>query len=169
MERKAFKKRMQQLRTYREQNPGKSYLDFKAYQDGGQVDGFNTWKKELPNNLQDETSYNLKRAYELGYKPEWNEEDKSYHLPTRDSSTGEILKKPWHNTFLIGLNEDAKLGYYPQRKNNKTYTTTWEGNEKGIPRFEYGGQILDNYDQYLSTVTQMHKYNHRIKNKKHTI
>ena len=92
MDRQAFRNRMQQLKQYREQNPGKTYLD---------------WKNSLPSNLQDESNYNLRRAYELGYEPEWNEDDKSYHLPTRDSETGEILKKPWHPTFLIGLQEDA--------------------------------------------------------------
>ena len=30
MDRKAFKQRMQELKSYREQNPGKGYLDWKA-------------------------------------------------------------------------------------------------------------------------------------------
>lgn len=63
MDRQAFRNRMQQLKQYREQNPGKTYLD---------------WKNSLPSNLQDESNYNLRRAYELGYEPEWNEDDKSY-------------------------------------------------------------------------------------------
>lgn len=100
---------MQALKSYREQNPGKGYLD---------------WKASLPDNLQDESSYNLHRAYELGYEPEWNEDDKSYHLPTRDQETGEILKKPWHPTHLMGLLEDARLGYYPNTVDGVTYTTT---------------------------------------------
>lgn len=104
MDREAFKQRMQSLKSYREQNPGKGYLD---------------WKASLPDNLQDESSYNLQRAYELGYEPEYVEEDRSYHLPTRDQETGEILKKPWHPTFLIGLQEDAKYGNIKEeRKNN---------------------------------------------------
>lgn len=117
---------MQQLKQYREQNPGKTYLD---------------WKNSLPNNLQDDSDYNLHRAYELEYTPEWNETDKSYHLPTRDSESGEILKKPWHPTFLIGLLEDAKLGYYPQTINGTTYTTTWEGNENPIYKYANGGEL----------------------------
>lgn len=126
MDRQAFRNRMQQLKQYREQNPGKTYLD---------------WKNSLPNNLQDDSDYNLHRAYELGYTPEWNETDKSYHLPTRDSETGEILKKPWHPTFIIGLQEDAKLGYYPQTINGTTYTTTWEGNENPIYKYANGGEL----------------------------
>lgn len=37
MDRQAFKQRMQQLKQYREQNPGKTYLDFKKYADGGEI------------------------------------------------------------------------------------------------------------------------------------
>lgn len=128
MDREAFKQRMQSLKSYREQNPGKGYLD---------------WKASLPDNLQDDSSYNLKRAYELGYEPEYIEEDRSYHLPTRDSETGEILKKPWHPTFLIGLQEDAKLGYYPQTIDGTTYTTTWEGNENPIYKYADGGEVSE--------------------------
>lgn len=58
MDREAFKQRMQSLKSYREQNPGKGYLD---------------WKTSLPDNLQDESSYNLQRAYELGYEPEYQD------------------------------------------------------------------------------------------------
>lgn len=37
MDRQAFKQRMQQLNQYREQNPGKTYLDFKKYAEGGEI------------------------------------------------------------------------------------------------------------------------------------
>ena len=37
MDRQAFKQRMQNLKSYREQNPGKGYWDFKAYQPGGET------------------------------------------------------------------------------------------------------------------------------------
>lgn len=39
MDRKAFKQRMQELKSYREQNPGKGYLDWKAskYAEGGET------------------------------------------------------------------------------------------------------------------------------------
>lgn len=38
MDRNAFKQRMKAFKTYREQNPGKTYFDFKAYADGGSTD-----------------------------------------------------------------------------------------------------------------------------------
>ncbi|QOR56879.1 hypothetical protein [uncultured phage cr56_1] len=142
MDRQAFKLRMQLLKLYRELNPGKTYLD---------------WKNSLPSNLLDESNYNLRRAYELGYEPEWNEDDKSYHLPTRDSETGEILKKPWHPTFLIGLQEDAKLGYYPLIKNGTMYTTTWEGNENPIYKYADGGEIPPNNKPIIPELPQLYK------------
>lgn len=37
MDRQAFKQRMKQLKQYREQNPGKTYFDFKSYVEGGQT------------------------------------------------------------------------------------------------------------------------------------
>lgn len=49
MDKQAFKQRMQQLKQYREQNPGKTYLDFKQYADGGEVkkDSINTPRQDM--------------------------------------------------------------------------------------------------------------------------
>lgn len=38
MDRQAFKQRMQAFKSYREQNPGKGYLDFKQYAKGGELE-----------------------------------------------------------------------------------------------------------------------------------
>lgn len=126
MNRAEFKQRMQQYKAYKEQNPDARYLQ---------------WKEALPKNLQDDTSYNLRRAYELDYEPITVEGDTLKHLPTRDWKTGEILKKPWHPTYTIGLMEDARLGYYPKVVDGTTYTTTWEGNENSIFKYEDGGEV----------------------------
>lgn len=126
MNRQAFKQRMQKYKAYKEQNPDARYLQ---------------WKEALPKNLQDDTSYNLRRAYELDYEPITVEGDTLKHLPTRDWKTGEILKKPWHPTYTIGLMEDARLGYYPKVVDGTTYTTTWEGNENSIFKYEDGGEV----------------------------
>lgn len=95
---------------------------------------FEDWKANLPPNLQqtDTTLYNLKGAYEAGLEPEYNKEDNSYHLGSRNPKTGEILKSYRHPTFNIALLEDAQLGYYPYNKNGKLYTDTWEGNKDSI-------------------------------------
>lgn len=111
----------------------------KWHADGGKLEQdakYNEWVSKLPERLRDDSTYNLRGAYEAGYNASGEE-----HLPTRDYRTGEILKKPWHPTFLIGLNEDAKLGYYPYTKNGKIYTDTWEGNKKAL-----GGSLVHGGD-----------------------
>ena len=46
MNKQAFRNRMQQLKQYREQNPGKTYLDFKKYADGGKTKDINTERQQ---------------------------------------------------------------------------------------------------------------------------
>lgn len=82
MDKQAFKQRMQNLKSYRENNPGKGYWD---------------WRNSLPDNLKytDDTEYNMRGAYESGAQPIL-ENDGFYHLPTRNPQTGEILKTSLH-------------------------------------------------------------------------
>ena len=96
--------------------------------------GYRYWRQNLPKNLRetDDNIYDMRAAYKAGMQPEWNEEDKSYHLGSRDPESGRILKSPHHSTFLKALVEDAELGYYPTMDSNgKVYTETWEGNKYG--------------------------------------
>ena len=96
--------------------------------------GYRYWRQNLPKNLRetDDNIYDMRAAYKAGMQPEWNEEDKSYHLGSRDPESGRILKSPNHSTFLKALIEDAELGYYPTMDSNgKVYTETWEGNKYG--------------------------------------
>lgn len=50
MDKQAFKQRMQNLKSYRENNPGKGYWD---------------WRNSLPDNLKytDDTEYNMRGAF----------------------------------------------------------------------------------------------------------
>ena len=94
--------------------------------------GYRYWRSRLPRNLRDtnDNDYDMRAAYKAGMKPEWNDEDKSYHLGSRDPQSGRILKAPHHPTFLKALIEDARLGYYPTTdRNGSTYTSTWKANE----------------------------------------
>lgn len=118
---------MQNLKSYRGGNPDKGYWD---------------WRNSLPSNLRntDDSQYDMRAAYESGAQPQYYEDDQSYHLPTRDPKTGRILKSPMHPTYLIGLIEDAKEGYYPYIKDGKTYTDTWEGNKPPIRQYVDGGE-----------------------------
>lgn len=94
--------------------------------------GYRAWRSRLPKNLRDtnDNDYDMRGAYKAGMQPVWSNEDKSYHLGSRDPRTGRILKAPHHPTFLKALAEDARLGYYPatDRKGN-AYTSTWKANE----------------------------------------
>ena len=128
MDRQAFKQRMQNLKSYRENNPGKGYWD---------------WRNSLPDNLKytDDTEYDMQAAYESGVDVEYVEEDRSYHLPTRDPKTGYIFKKSTHPTFWKGLAEDAKLGYDAYFLGDKVYTKS--KGEGPIEAFADGGQTGD--------------------------
>ena len=84
---------------------------------------YNQWRSTLPKNLQTETpDYDLYGAFKAGLQPEWNDEDKSYHLGSRDPKTGRILKKPGHPTFGQTIYNDMLLGYYPIYKDGEIYT-----------------------------------------------
>lgn len=134
MNKQGFKDRMKLLKQYKEQNPDKGYWE---------------WRNSLPDNLKytDDNIYDMKGAYESGAQPVWVEEDKSYHLPTRDPQTGRILKKSLHPTFLIGMNAEAQEGYYPYQKDGKWYTDTWKANEEPIweqtREYKDGGTVTD--------------------------
>lgn len=135
MDRQTFKQRMQNLKSYRENNPGKGYWD---------------WRNSLPDNLKytDDTEYDMQAAYEAGVDAEYVEEDRSYHLPTRDPKTGYIFKKSTHPTFWKGLAEDAKLGYDAYFLGDKVYTKS--KGEGPIEAFEDGGEVGDEERQYIS-------------------
>lgn len=92
---------------------------------------YRSWKSRLPRNRRNtnDNDYDMRAAYRAGMEPMWNEEDRSYHLGSRDPQSGRILKAPHHPTFLKALLEDASLGYYPRTDNEgHTYTDTWKGN-----------------------------------------
>lgn len=134
MDRNEFRKRMQDLKSYRQSNPGKGYWD---------------WRNSLPDNLKytDDTEYDMQAAYEAGVQPEYVYEDNSYHLPTRDPNTGLILKKSIHPTFWKGLAEDAKLGYDAYFLGDKTYTK--HINEEPLQAFAEGGEVGNEEKEYL--------------------
>ena len=102
--------------------------------------GYRHWRQNLPKNLRNtnDNDYDMRAAYKAGAQPMWNDEDKSYHLQSRDPETGRIFKAPHHPTYLKALLEDARLGYYPTMdKDGNTYTETWEGN-----RYDDGGNLF---------------------------
>lgn len=93
MDRQAFKQRMQQLKQYREQNPGKTYLDFKKYAEGGEIPPSN--KPIIPEEPQPYKG----KLYKDRYGRKYTEDQINEYY---DSSTDEIDRftgKP----FIRGL------------------------------------------------------------------
>jgi hypothetical protein len=102
--------------------------------DGGTIDNqafaYDRWKRSLPDNLQNnDPAYNLKGYWEGLNRPEkfqpfeeQMQDDGYYHASTRNPETGEYYKGKAHPTTQHAINEDIKMGYYPQMKNNKIYT-----------------------------------------------
>lgn len=111
--------------------------------------GYRYWRSKLPKNLREtnDNDYDMRAAYKAGMQPQWNDDDKSYHLGSRDPQSGRILKSPHHPTFLKALTTDAAMGYYPiMDSNGNIYTETWRGNvqyprEIEIPFKAYGGNL----------------------------
>lgn len=126
MDKQAFKQRMQNLKSYRENNPGKGYWD---------------WRNSLPDNLKytDDTEYDMVGAYNSGAQPTL-EDDGLYHLPTRVPSTGKVLKSSIHPTYWKGLAEDEKLGYHTYwLPDGSTYTASKY--DAPIQAFADGGEV----------------------------
>lgn len=106
--------------------PAESLFKFKSGKDNSIIQNtsaYNQWRSTLPKNLQTETpDYDLYGAFKAGLQPERNDEDKSYHLGSRDPKTGRMLKKPGHPTFGQAIYNDMILGYYPIYKDGEIYT-----------------------------------------------
>lgn len=93
MDRQAFRNRMKQLKQYREQNPGKTYLDFKKYAEGGEIPPSN--KPIIPEEPQPYKG----KLYKDRYGRKYTEDQMNEYY---DSSTDEIDRftgKP----FIRGL------------------------------------------------------------------
>lgn len=152
MDRTEFKKRMQSLKSYREQNPDKGYWD---------------WRNSLPDDLPytDDLVYDMRGAYESGAQPEL-QDDGTYHLPTRDSRNGRILKKSIHPTYWKGLEIDAGLDYNPYFFGDVTYT--WNDKDgalipwRKVEQFDGGGEI-NNLSQ-LQNIPVSDQYKQRYPN-----
>ena len=85
----------------------------------------------------------MRGAYESGAQPEL-QDDGTYHLPTRDSRNGRILKKSVHPTYWKGLEIDAGLDYNPYFFGDVTYT--WNDKDGALIPWEKVEQFQDGGD-----------------------
>lgn len=99
MDRQAFKQRMQNLKSYRENNPGKGYWDWKveAFAEGGQ-----TGDPEKERFYQATGRSSSGRPLEEGLKPVFSLEDAANMTPIHFQSNSRTLSfyllKPIHTT-----------------------------------------------------------------------
>lgn len=105
MDRQAFKQRMQNLKSYRENNPGKGYWDWKveAFQDGGQ-----TGDPEKERFYQATGRSSSGRPLEEGLKPVFSIEDAANMTPIGDAisvkDTYDAVKnRDWLSAGLAAL------------------------------------------------------------------
>lgn len=114
MDRQAFKQRMQNLKSYRENNPGKGYWDWKveAFQDGGQ-----TGDPEKERFYQATGRSSSGRPLEEGLKPVFSIEDAANMTPIGDAisvkDTYDAVKnRDWLGAGLAAL---TVLPFVPKR------------------------------------------------------
>lgn len=93
MDRQAFRNRMQQLKQYREQNPGKTYLDFKKYAEGGEIPPSN--KPIIPEEPQPYKG----KLYKDRYGRKYTEDQMNEYYDSSTDEIGRFTGKP----FVRGL------------------------------------------------------------------
>lgn len=117
MNKEAFKQRMQSLKSYREQNPGKGYWDFKSYEVGHLVDGAAGMNNEFLKKLGDKSKFIPFNQAKLMY-PTMTKEGYNNILQGTEI-------KSYMNQFRNYLNQNGKL-------HNGNYTGSYKGLKKEI-------------------------------------
>lgn len=142
MDRQAFKQRMQNLKSYRENNPGKGYWDWKveAFQDGGQ-----TGDPEKERFYQATGRSSSGRPLEEGLKPVFSIEDAANMTPIGDAisvkDTYDAVKnRDWLGAGLAAL---TVLPFVPSGLRNvkaaARYIPTVNRTEQSEERFNKTG------------------------------
>lgn len=163
MDRQAFKQRMQNLKSYRENNPGKGYWDWKveAFQDGGQ-----TGDPEKERFYQATGRSSSGRPLEEGLKPVFSIEDAANMTPIGDAisvkDTYDAVKnRDWLGAGLAAL---TVLPFVPRGlRNVKTaarYIPTEDRTEQNRNRAEQADKIFGtNYSETYDLLDDL--YQHR--------
>lgn len=110
MDKQAFKQRMQNLKSYRENNPGKGYWDWKieAFQDGGEVTRKSLRDIRKESTIGDKLDYNVmlqnQNTYQKEFATNWYKErakNPKYRSQLGDGKLDKILsdidKATWKN------------------------------------------------------------------------
>lgn len=142
MERSEFKKRMQSLKSYRENNPGKGYWDWKVeqFQDGGEVPPSDYQGSNEPVNVNPFTKKPLANG---SITPVLDLEDASNFTPIGDILSIRDAYIAAKNKDLLGLGL-AGLGFMPfiPTVNRKA---TQDLVDKAIRQSERSKQVVDDF------------------------
>lgn len=163
MDRQAFKQRMQNLKSYRENNPGKGYWDWKveAFQDGGQIGD-----PEMERFYRATGRSSSGRPLEEGLKPVFSIEDAANMTPIGDAisvkDTYDAIKnRDWLGAVLAAL---TILPFVPSRLRNvkaaARYIPTVDRTEQNRNRDEQADKTFGtNYSETYDLLDDL--YQHR--------
>ena len=119
---------------------------------------FNEFRKNLPENLKKTgKDYDLTGAWKGGLRPEYVEEDKSYHMGSRNPNTGKYYKSVKHPTAAHAAKEDRKIGYEPVIARKGLKKSLYTGSKEDPAKVD--GKIIKTGDKAI-------KYLERKTNKK---
>lgn len=163
MDRQAFKQRMQNLKSYRENNPGKGYWDWKveAFADGGQ-----TGDPEKERFYQATGRSSSGRPLEEGLKPVFSLEDAANMTPIGDAISARdtynaVKNRDWLSAGLAAL---TVLPFVPRGLRNvkvaARYIPTVNRTEQNRNRAEQADKIFGtNYSETYDLLDDL--YQHR--------
>lgn len=133
MDKQAFKQRMQNLKSYRENNPGKGYWDWKieAFQDGGEVTRKSLRDIRKESTIGDKLDYNVmlqnQNTYQKEFATNWYKErakNPKYRSQLGDGKLDKILsdidKATWKNPTEAMKDNLISQGYTPTEQNIKS-------------------------------------------------
>lgn len=133
MDKQAFKQRMQNLKSYRENNPGKGYWDWKieAFQDGGEVTRKSLRDIRKESTIGDKLDYNVmlqnQNTYQKEFATNWYKErakNPKYRSQLGDGRLDKILsdidKATWKNPTEAMKDNLISQGYTPTEQNIKS-------------------------------------------------
>lgn len=133
MDKQAFKQRMQNLKSYRENNPGKGYWDWKieAFQDGGEVTRKSLRDIRKESTIGDKLDYNVmlqnQNTYQKEFATNWYKErakNPKYRSQLGNGKLDKVLsdidKATWKNPTEAMKDNLISQGYTPTEQNIKS-------------------------------------------------
>lgn len=137
MDKQAFKQRMQNLKSYRENNPGKGYWDWKveAFQEGGEVTRKSLRDIRKESTIEGKLDYDVmlqnQNTYQKEFATNWYKErakNPKYSSQLGDGKLDKILsdidKATWKNPTEAMRDNLISQGYTPTDQNIKSQLQT---------------------------------------------